>query len=408
MTARKHLKHLVRERMRKTGERYTVARRHVVAAAEDSSWELRGGLYPETAAFANVLANLGVEPPLSEAMVLGVGGGLGAGYILWEFEAHGYRALTLGFSRLWQYPARWAAGTAERLGLHAEIHETGGTKAAAAALDAQLERGLPVIVWIDSYRLGYRHEPAHRDGHGGPPLVVYARAGERYLIDDRSSGRVSVSADALSAARARVVSFKNRLIAIDPERIDLDRDRLRAAVEEGIRLQIEHLSAKSDSFSLPAWRKWARMTTDTSHKKGWPNVFADGRGIATMRASLYTQTARGAHLRGLYAEFLDEASDLLARPALRDASAAWRAAAEIWDAIADTALPPGDELRELIDRSEAAISRGDSAAAALAAARWELQARRDEAGELPDVGDQVAAVYAAEVAALARLRDVAA
>ena len=138
-----------------------------------------------------MLANLGVEWRLSEAMVLGVGGGLGAGYILWEFEAHGYRALTLGFRRQWQYPARWAAGTAERLGLHAEIHETGGTKAAAAALDAQLDRGLPAIVWIDAETLGYRHEPPHRNGFGGPPLVVYAREGDRYLIDDRSSGRVT-------------------------------------------------------------------------------------------------------------------------------------------------------------------------------------------------------------------------
>ena len=89
MTDRKHFKHLVRERMRHTGERYTVARRHVAADATPR-WELRGGLDGDTAAFANVLANLGVEAggaPLSEAMVLGAGGGLGAGYILWEFEA---------------------------------------------------------------------------------------------------------------------------------------------------------------------------------------------------------------------------------------------------------------------------------------------------------------------------------
>ena len=113
MTARKHLKQLVRERMRKTGEPYTVARRHIVDA--DTSWEFRGGLDGDTAAFANVLANLGVVAPhtgepLTEAMVLGVGGGLGAGYILWEFDTLPFRArvLTLGFRRLWQYPDRWA------------------------------------------------------------------------------------------------------------------------------------------------------------------------------------------------------------------------------------------------------------------------------------------------------------
>jgi Butirosin biosynthesis protein H, N-terminal/Domain of unknown function (DUF4872) len=401
MTARKHLKQLVRDRMRRTGERYTVARRHVVAAAEDTSWEFRGGLDGETAAFANVLANLGVEPRLSEAMVLGVGGGLGAGYILWEFEARGYPVLTLGFRRLWQYPARWATETAERLELHADIHETGGAKGAAAALDAQLERGLPAIAWIDTCTLGHRFEPESRDGFGGPPLIVYAREGDRYAIDDRSLAKLIVPAERLAAARARVGSYEHRLITIDPELVDLDADRLRAAVEEGLRLQVEHLSAKSDSFSLPAWRKWARMTTDTRNKKGWPNVFADGRGIGTAMASIYVEAGGGRNLRGLYADFVDEAAKLLSRPALREAAAAWRGAAQAWDAIVDAALPPADELRELIDRTDDAVARGEDASE-VAAARWALQARRDEAGEPPALGELVSAMYETEVAALAR------
>ena len=387
MTTRKHFKQLVRDRMRQTGEKYTVARRHVEASAP-VYWERRGGIHGETAAFANVLANLGVQhegAPLSEAMILGVGGGLGAGYILWEFDAWGYRALTLGFRRERQYPARWAGGTAERLGLYAELHETGGAKAAAAALDAQLDRGLPAIVWIDPYRLGHRGLPESRDGFGGPPIVVYGRSGDGFEIDDRSTAREVVSAEALAAARARVVSYKHRLIAIDPERVDLG--DLRGAIEEGLKLQVEHLSAKSDSFSLPAWRKWARMTTDTRHKKGWPTVFADGRGTASARASIYTSAAGGAHLRGLYADFLDEASVLLGREL---PSTAWREAAAAWAAIVDVALEPGDELRNLID--------GDDPA------RWPLQAARDAAGAMPSLGEAVTAMYEAEVAALERLR----
>jgi Butirosin biosynthesis protein H, N-terminal/Domain of unknown function (DUF4872) len=393
MTARKHLKQLVRERMRKTGERYTVARRHIVGA--DTSWEFRGGVHGDTAAFANVLANLGVVAPhtgepLTEAMVLGVDGGLGAGDILWEFDSYQFRArvLTLGFRRLWQYPDRWARQTAERLGLNAELHETGGAKGAAAALDMQLEKGLPAIAWIDTYTLGYRGEPEWRDGYGGPPLIVYERNGDGYAIDDRSTAPIIVPAERLAAARARVGSYKHRLITMDPERIELD---LRPAVEEGLRLQVEHLSDKSDSFSLPAWRKWARMTTDTRNKKGWPTVFGDGHGVGSLRASIYTNAADGAHLRGLYADFLDEAARLLERDALRAAAAAWREAASHWEGIVDTALPPGDELRELIDRG--------------AAERWDLQRRRDEAAEEPPaVGELVTAMYEAETAALARLR----
>ncbi len=387
MTARKHFKHLVRERMRKTGERYTVARRHV--AGPEPGWELRGGVHGDTAAFANVLANLGVSvagEPLSEAMILGLGGGLGAGYILWEFEAHNSRVLTLGFRRQWQYPARWAEETAARLGLHAEIFESGGARAAAAALDTQLERGLPAIVWIDTERLGHRGEPAWRNGHGGPPLVVYAREGDGYLIDDRSSSREWVSAERLAEARARVVSYKHRLIAIDPERIDLSEERVRAAVAEGLRLQVEHLSASSSSFSLPAWRKWARMTTDTRNAKGWPQVFADGRGVASAMASIYTEAGNGAHLRGLYAAFLDEVGGL------DDAASAWRRAAEAWDTIVDLALAPGDALRSSIDA-------GDHPA------RWALQAERDAGWDMPaGLGEAVDEMYGREVAALEVLR----
>ncbi len=98
--------------------------------------------------------------------------------------------LTLGFRRAVAVPGRWARGTAERLGLHAELHETGGAKAAAAALDAQLEKGLPAIVWIDPYTLGHRGEPERRNGYGGPPLIVYGRAGDAYAIDDRSTARI--------------------------------------------------------------------------------------------------------------------------------------------------------------------------------------------------------------------------
>ena len=93
----------------------------------------------------------------------------------------------------------------------------------------------------------------------------------------------------------------------------------------------------------------------------------------------------------LYADFLDEAAALLERDALRDAAAAWREAAGRWEPIVDAALPPGDELRELIDDG--------------APARWDLQRLRDDtAEEPPAVGELVMAMYETEAEALARLR----
>ena len=236
MTARKHLKQLVRDRMRRTGERYTVARRHVVGrrpvvGAARRRPRRHGGVRERARQPRRRRAD---GEPLSEAMVLGVGGGLGAGYILWEFDAHSARrVLTLGFRRAVAVPGALGAGTAERLGLHAELHETGGAKAAAAALDAQLERGLPAIVWIDDERLGHRHEPDWRDGHGGPPSSSTPAQGDGFAIDDRSRR-------ALDGPRraSRGGTGARRLLQAPPDR---DRPRARRArrrpparaVEEG-------------------------------------------------------------------------------------------------------------------------------------------------------------------------------
>ena len=169
MTTNKAFKRVVRARMAKTGERYAAARRALVEGATDghhgestadaatpSGYRMRGGLHPETATLANVLANQGVVSgltgePLTEAAILGIGGGLGAGYILWEFQAEhrGRRGpvLTLGFRNQWQYPwiPGWTGKTLDRLGIEPDVHETGGAKAAREALDARLDAGMPVI-----------------------------------------------------------------------------------------------------------------------------------------------------------------------------------------------------------------------------------------------------------------------
>ena len=146
MTAHKHLKERVRARMARTGESYTTARRHVLNALPPSEYLLLGGAHPDTHAIAGVLANRGLlDPhtgrPLSEAMVLGAGGGLGAGYILWEFKAHDQPSLVLGFRNSWQYPDRWALKVCARLGVPAGVLETSSSRRAERELRAAVGAG---------------------------------------------------------------------------------------------------------------------------------------------------------------------------------------------------------------------------------------------------------------------------
>jgi Butirosin biosynthesis protein H, N-terminal/Domain of unknown function (DUF4872) len=415
MTARKHLKARIRARMAQTGERYVTAHRHVVGEAEapvtDHGYRLRGGVHPDTAGVANVLAHHGVVAghtgePLSEAMVLGIGGGLGAGYILWEFESRGGAILVLGFRNRWQYPDRWMRAVLERLAVPASHLETGGARTAARQLDEALDAGRPALATIDRQSIGYWHLPPEMEGRGGYPVVVYALSDGLAHIDDRTLAPQTVERSALDAARARVGSYRNRLCVIEPDRDGLPIDLLRNAVRAGLDDAAEHLGSDSDSFGLPAWRKWARMMTG-SGAKAWPRVFASGRGLAGALLSTYEGIqpvgSDGGHLRGLYADFLDEAAALLEDPALSDSAAAWREAAKRWQALADLALPSG-RLRELLAEVHGTVVEGGDASAP-AAELWELRRSLDQDAPVdpeelfPAMGEQLRAIYEAEQAA---------
>lgn len=420
MTKQKHLKQLIRARMAKTQESYSTARRHIVDDSPPEDYLLRGGVHPETATIASMLANRAVvspysDEPLTEAMVLGIGGGLGAGYILWEFKERNVATLVFGFRNQWQYPSRWMDKTCTRLGISASIHETGGTGKAASQLTDALARGIPAIAWIDQQTIGYRHLPDYLSGWGGDPVVVYALQNDVALIDDRNLKPLTVAADVLSAARARITSYKNRLVVIDESSGELDEPSLRQAVFGGIEECVAHLNQPSDSFSLPAWRKWARLMTDTRNKKAWPRVFEKGTGLFGALASVYESIAGGT-LRNLYASFLDEAAKIVEAPELETVATRWRDADRLWHRVAQRALPdeePFTSVRRAVDDYGNALKEGDAGSARAAQASktiWQLREELDNSPPwsggatddlLAELSDAVQAVYEAEVDALA-------
>ena len=135
------------------------------------------------------------------------------------------------------------------------------------------------------------------------------------------------------------------------------------------------------------------MTTDTRNAKGWPKVFADGRGVGERAASIYTGARTARHLRGLYATSSTRPPDLLPAPGLRDAAALARGGRGV-----------GRDRR----RGAAAGRRVVHPIDGHHEARWALQAQRDLDGELPALAAPVQAMYEAEVAALARLQQAGA
>ncbi len=420
MTSRKQFKTRVRSRMARTGESYSTALRHVAGpdpVEQVGGYRLRGGVHPESASLANVLAHHGVRAggaELTEALVFGAAGGPGAGYILWEFAHDDSRPVVIGFSSQWQYFDRAVLAALERLDVPARVHRTAGRVGAGRTLAACVADGLPALVWPDRVAVGYRHLPASLDGMGGHPVVVHGVAADgAYLVDDRTLAPLTVPAGDLDAARARVGSYRNLLIAPEPAG-DVPVPRLREALRAGIADCAARLGGTSTSFALPAWRKWARLVDDPRAAKGWPHVFGDGRGLVDALASIWEGASpagmTGGHLRDLTATMIEEAGPVLDTSTER-AAAAWREAAAAWHDVAETALPVDvpafARLRELTAAVQLSITAyGDAGRAEAdrdAARLWELRA--ELSADPPLTAPERAELFGALAAALGRVHE---
>jgi hypothetical protein len=226
------------------------------------SYQMIGGVHPETASIKNILAYHGVKAPhtgkaFSEAMLLGIGGGLGSCYILWQFEKHGYPSIVLAFRNKSNYAVQYLQNLCSRLGATTQVYETTGKKKAAVQLAEVLTAGNPAIAWID---LGGAPYYMHYLQVG--VTVVYGIDGDNVLTDNLASKPFTIGSELMIEARSKVPSFKNRIMVVKPE----GSFNLEDAIHAGLRDCVEYLSASSTSFALPAIREWARLMTDTKNK----------------------------------------------------------------------------------------------------------------------------------------------
>jgi hypothetical protein len=194
-----------------------------------------GGIHPETAALTNVLAAKQIVAPhtgkpFSEPMLLGISGGLGMGYILWEFQEHrmqhNIRVLVLAFQNNWQYTSKYYETVCQRLGLKFSIPETGNKKVAAQTLHDALARSTPVVAWVDGASMPYLQLPEAMKGHFGHIVAVCGMEGDEVLIDDLATQPFKVPADVFAEARARIGSFKNRLLIVEGAAANITGDSL--------------------------------------------------------------------------------------------------------------------------------------------------------------------------------------
>jgi hypothetical protein len=423
MTKDKDFKATVRARMAKTGERYAAARAQL-AGAPASGLGRTGfaGTHAETTALVRLAAAAGIK--VSEAMVLGLGGGLGGGYFVFEYKG-GPPTFYVSTRCFPQYPygpefLRTAAG---RLGLALAVKETTSKAAATKQLaDAVGGGGGPVIAFLDRGALPWPGPMPGAEKLGTMPhvVVVTAVADGTATVFDTGGLPFRIPAATLAVARGRDKKQKHRLItAAGVVRVDRGAETLTAirscVAELGGKTKMKQMAG---NFGIGGLAKWAGLIENTKDRKGWPTVFAPGEHLWSAMTWGYhwleVGGTGGGAFRRLYAEFLDEARVITGRDALARVADQYRALGKDWTGVAHAMLPEEipllAETRAALDARVSALGRGDAGVAAAHAAAGRIAAlgARAAAGELDahvadrlrDLGERVKRVVAAEQVAV--------
>jgi hypothetical protein len=353
-----------------------------------------GGRHPEVGALKNTLACLGVQAPhsgeaYSEPLLFGLGGGIGFAYFLFERAGtHPIHIETRVHTRETERPEFYQT-IAARIGAQLQLQNSSSASAATTNLRRQLNSGRPPIVGVDGSKMPYLG--LHRSLNSYYSVVVYGLDVEanQVMLADRCSQPVTVTAEQFKEARHSSWSPKFRAVVISKPEAEPD---LAAAVTEAIRDTCRHMNEGLGitNFGLRGLEKWATVMTSSKEKKSWPKIFSPGPLLYEALFSVFSQIAArssaGNANRWIYAEYLDEAADIVERPALKEAAEAYRRADREWGEVADahlpSAVPQFQEAKELALRRQYLFEReGPNAAKEIEAIRNRLIEIEREAGE---------------------------
>jgi hypothetical protein len=284
------------------------------------------GRHWETGSIANALAYRGVtaphtNQPYSEALLLGVSGGAVMGYFNFAYEGYDPHARILTRNTFDPWDTMLS-----RLGIVQNVQHTAKPERGVRNLVEALEEGHAPVVWADIFSLPY-NALALDDGMWAMfPHVVFGYDESTNLahLADRAPLPLTTPADVLHAARARVKKDKFRVVTFDPPIADKLASAVQLGICDSIKLFTERPPRGSkNNFGLRAYEWWAEQLTNPRARVSWEKEFPAGRKMLAGLSSAYDDIMHfGKHDdpadRGKFADFLDEASMILDRPALAD------------------------------------------------------------------------------------------
>ncbi|HEX9840216.1 MAG TPA: BtrH N-terminal domain-containing protein [Anaerolineales bacterium] len=335
------------------------------------------GRHWETGSIHNALVMQGMKAPhtgqpYSEALLLGISGGIAFGYFTFEYK--GYLPHVAMLTRNTFNPF---STILERLGIAQDVQQTNKADVAEKNLLGTLESGLYPLVWADHFSLAYNCLSPDDALWGMLPILAVETDGKSVSIADRSSQLLHLSMADLTKARGRVKEDRYRIMTLDAPQTT----KLAAAVHMGICQAIKLFTEEPprgarDNFGFAAYEKLAEMLVNTRNKQSWERFFSPGVRMyhalagSTVQPGAYhwvmTWGAADGAERGLYADFLLEAAQILKKPALKASAEKFRESYQLWLTFADALLPDdvlllGESKKLIRKKQDLFINEGESA-----------------------------------------------
>jgi hypothetical protein len=355
-------------------------------------------------ALRNILDYYGVVAPhngeaYTEALLMGIGGGLGAEYATWAFKGIDpsrprKSKLYLRFHHNKNYIEKkeeaYLQKLAKRINAPLTVHETTNRERAAQFLSESVQAGKPALVQLSIWQ-GLKSRQAvydrYHDNPGFFPPLLYDEfvsflpyyslpyswiSGhlatvygieidkERVHISDFSNQPLTISTQQLIESRNIIKGWKNVAYTIEPP---ITKPNLVKAIRSGIKDCVDSLLHERTVVSgahirTEAWQAMANNIGDFKSKRGWLTLFNQPWQLFDTLTRLHAQIAfhnsDGGALRSSYADFLEEASEILAKPAIKPVAHQFSDIGIMWDEIGTTAL--NDDVPELLQVRQAALN----------------------------------------------------
>ena len=304
------------------------------------------GLHWETGTVRNYFDYCGATAPhtgkpYSEALLMGISGGAVMGYFVFAYQGIDPHARIL--TRNTFDPMETMLS---RLGAEPNVRQTASAERAVGNLVDTLESGMPAITWADAQSLPYEPHTYEFEFPHMQPVVVYGydEEADRVSIADRSRVPLNVTTGQLAIARSKVKKLRHRVMTLALP----DADMIPEAVEAGIRDSIQIFTEKPPkgarhNFGFAAYQRWADALRKPKMRGSWDKEFPPGRkmyaGLESVFSDTHTYGKDGFAERDVFADFLDEAAQILDRSVLREAGKQFRESALAWRDLGNKLLP---------------------------------------------------------------------